>query len=78
MPTTYLQITPDRIAPDVILVGDPARARLAASRLERITFEGKNREYQWFTGTAPASGRRVTIAACGIGAPAWAIALTEL
>ncbi|MFO7171956.1 MAG: hypothetical protein DIU70_003175 [Bacillota bacterium] len=78
MPSTYLRIEPHQIAPDAILVGDPARVQVAAEHLSAITAQGKNREYSWVTGIARATGKPVTVVACGIGAPAWAIALTEL
>ena len=75
--TTYLRITAGSVAPEVILVGDPARAHLAAELLD-VTDQGKNREFTWLTGTARTTGKPVSVVACGIGAPAWGIAMTEL
>ncbi|MGC8994665.1 MAG: nucleoside phosphorylase, partial [Pyrobaculum sp.] len=63
------------VAPVVIGVGDPARARLFASLMEGARLVNEHR-YPVYTGYV--KGKRITVAAHGIGGPSAAIALEEL
>ncbi|WP_250634614.1 nucleoside phosphorylase [Pyrobaculum ferrireducens] len=63
------------VAPVVVGVGDPARARLFASLMEEARLVNEHR-YPVYTGRV--KGRRITVAAHGIGGPSAAIALEEL
>jgi 5'-methylthioadenosine phosphorylase len=63
------------VAPVVIGVGDPARARLFASLMEEAVLVNENR-YPVYTGRV--AGKRISVVAHGIGGPSVAIALEEL
>ncbi len=63
------------VAPTVIGVGDPARARLFASLMEEAVLVNENR-YPVYTGRV--AGKRISVVAHGIGGPSAAIALEEL
>jgi len=63
------------VAPIVIGVGDPARARLFASLMEDARLVNENR-YPLYTGRV--GGKRISVVAHGIGGPSAAIALEEL
>ncbi|ABL88726.1 purine-liker phosphorylase, family 1 [Pyrobaculum islandicum DSM 4184] len=71
----HIWAKPGEIAPVVIGVGDPARAKLFASLMEESQLVNENR-YLVYTGNV--RGRAVSIVAHGIGGPSVAIALEEL
>ena len=64
------------IAPDVLVVGDPDRARAVSALLTDVRAVSAVREYVVFTGTH--EGRPVTVASHGVGAAGASIAFTEL
>ncbi|MGE3163678.1 MAG: nucleoside phosphorylase [Planctomycetota bacterium] len=72
----HIGVGPGEVAPSVLLVGDPARARRAAERFERRTGEWHNREYVTVSGTY--RGTPVTVMATGIGCDNTEIAMVEL
>jgi uridine phosphorylase len=72
----HLQIAPGDLAPHIILVGDPKRARLCASYFDSISFEADNRGYISITGTY--QGKLVSVVSVGIGAASTEIALMEI
>jgi uridine phosphorylase len=73
----HLQISPGDIAPVVLVVGDPARARVLADCADGGATEVKyNREYR--TINCVHRGERVTICSHGIGGPGAAICFEEL
>lgn len=76
MPTWYLKVNPEDIAPHVILLGDPARAELVMGFLEAPKVIGKQREYLVIT--ARYQGAPLTVVTTGMGAPAAAVAVEEL
>lgn len=59
-----------------LVVGDPARAALAAEQLDDVKQLGSNREYHVFTGTY--RGVPVTIASHGVGAAGATVCFEEL
>jgi uridine phosphorylase len=67
---------PGDVAPRILLVGDPARARKVAARFERIHVERTNREYVTITGDW--HGAPLTVTATGIGCDNTEIAVIEL
>lgn len=74
LPITRLRAgdVPDRM----LVVGDPARVRKAATRLDDVTDIGANREYVTVSGTF--HGTRVGIASHGVGASGAAACFEEL
>lgn len=72
----HIGVGPGEVAPAVLLVGDPARARRAADRFDHRTGEWQNREYVTISGTY--RGAPVTVMATGIGCDNTEIALVEL
>jgi uridine phosphorylase len=83
----HLQIKPEQIAPDILLVGDPGRAELIASTFLRdLELEHEHRGLVTVTGTSNLSGERATIvspvkttvATSGIGTPSLEIVIQEL
>ncbi len=75
-PTPILRIMPGEIPQRALVVGDPARAALVASRLEEVTELGRFREYVTFKGKY--KGVAVTISSHGVGAPGAALCFEEL
>lgn len=67
---------PGDVAPRILLVGDPARARKVAARFEKVHVERTNREYVTITGDW--HGERLTVTATGIGCDNTEIAVVEL
>jgi uridine phosphorylase len=65
-----------RVPDRVLVVGDPARVRLVAGRLEDVEELGSNREYLTMAGTY--RGRRIGIASHGVGSAGAAICFEEL
>lgn len=59
-----------------ILVGDPARIGRIAEHLQNVAFLPENRGLRTITGTR--GGRRITVAAFGMGAPIATVVLHEL
>ncbi len=83
----HLQITPEQLAPDILLVGDPGRAEfIARTFLRDLEVEREHRGLVTATGTYCATGGRATIisplratvATSGMGTPSLEIVLNEL
>lgn len=83
----HLQITPEQLAPDILLVGDPGRAEfIARTFLHDLEVEQEHRGLVTATGTSCATGDRATIispvrttvATSGMGTPSLEIVLSEL
>lgn len=72
----HLHLFPDQIADNVLLVGDPGRVDLIASKLSDIEFNVSNREFVSTTGSF--NGKRISVIGTGIGADNIDIVLNEL
>ncbi len=72
----HIGLAPGEIAPWIILVGDPKRARRLAGLFDTIELERSNREYLTLTGTH--QGLRVTVMGTGMSAANTEIAVIEL
>ncbi len=72
----HLHLKPEQLADKVILVGDPARVDLIATRLDSVELEVSNREFKSVTGSY--RGKRLTIQSHGIGTDNIDIVLNEL
>ncbi len=71
-----LRVRLEDIAPNVMVVGDPARAAAASRLLENPIQAGSNREYATYTGAY--QGKAVTVLSHGIGASGASMAFQEL
>ena len=71
----HLGLRPDQLAPNLFLVGDPARAYRVAARFDRVEHETQHREFVTLTGTH--RGLPVTALGTGIGPDNVEIALVE-
>lgn len=83
----HLQIKPDQIAQDIILVGDPGRAEMIGSSFLRdLDFEHEHRGLVTITGTSQITGeaatiispQKTTVATSGMGTPSLEIVVNEL
>lgn len=83
----HLQITPEQLAPDILLVGDPGRAEfIARTFLRDLEVEQEHRGLVTATGTSCVTGGRATIisplratvATSGMGTPSLEIVINEL
>jgi uridine phosphorylase len=83
----HLQVKPEQIAPDILLVGDPGRAEMIGSTFLRdLEFEHEHRGLVTVTGTSDVTGEQATIisplkatvATSGIGTPSLEIVVQEL
>jgi uridine phosphorylase len=72
----HLGVSRGEVADRVLLVGDPARAEIAASLLDEVEIDRRNRGYVVLTGTY--RGLRVSVVSTGIGSGAMEIAVIEL
>ena len=72
----HLGLHPDELADDVILVGDPGRVDMIASRFEKIEVTRQNRELWSRTGTY--NGKRITVLSTGMGTDNLDIVMNEL
>lgn len=72
----HLHLTPEQLADNVILVGDPGRVDLIATQLTDIEYRVQNREFVSTTGYY--KGTRITICATGIGTDNIDIVVNEL
>jgi len=83
----HLQIKPEQIAPDILLVGDPGRAEFIGSEFLRdVEVEHEHRGLVTVTGTSQFTGERatiispikITVATSGMGTPSLEIVLSEI
>ena len=83
----HLQVKPEQVAPDILLVGDPGRAEFIGSTLLRdLELEHEHRGLVTVTGTSQITGDRATIISplkttvttSGMGTPSLEIVLNEL
>jgi uridine phosphorylase len=83
----HLQVRPDQVADDILLVGDPGRAELIGSSFLRdVEVEHEHRGLVTVTGTSEVTGQRATIISpvrttvttSGMGTPSLEIVLQEL
>ena len=72
----HLALHPDELADDVILVGDPGRVDIIASRFEKIEVKRQNRELWSRTGYY--NGKRITVLSTGMGTDNLDIVMNEL
>ena len=72
----HLNLHPDQIAEDIILVGDPARADMVAEFFDKIEVKRQNREL--FTRTGYFNGKRITVLSTGMGTDNLDIVINEL
>lgn len=72
----HLNLKPDEVAPNIILVGDPGRVSLVSGFFEEIEMEETNREFVTVTGWY--NNTRITVMSTGIGIGNIDIALNEL
>lgn len=72
----HLHLRPEELADTVILVGDPERVNMVASRFDSVELERQSREFHTITGCF--RGRRVSCVSHGIGTDNIDIVLTEL
>ena len=72
----HLNLHPDQIADDIILVGDPARADMVAEFFDKTEVKRQNREL--FTRTGYFNGKRITVLSTGMGTDNLDIVINEL
>ena len=72
----HLGLHPEELADDVILVGDPGRVDMIASRFDKIEVKRQNRELWSRTGTY--NGKRITVLSTGMGTDNLDIVMNEL
>lgn len=72
----HLNLHPDQLADDVILVGDPGRVDLIASYFDKIEVKRQNRELVTRTGWF--NGKRITALSTGMGTDNLDIVMNEL
>lgn len=72
----HLNLRPDDIADDIILVGDPARVSMVADFFEKIEIQRQNRELVTVTGRY--NGKRITVISTGMGTDNLDIVINEL
>ncbi|MCH2235189.1 MAG: nucleoside phosphorylase [Crocinitomicaceae bacterium] len=72
----HLNLGPDDIADDIILVGDQDRVKYVGSFFDSIRFETQNREFCTLTGTY--NGKELSVISTGIGTDNVDIVLNEV
>ncbi len=72
----HLNLKPDEIAHDIIIVGDQGRVEAISSFFDTIEIKKQNREF--FTHTGMYKGKRITALSTGIGTDNIDIVLNEL
>ena len=72
----HLNLHPDQIADDIILVGDPARVGEIAAFFDKIEVKRQNREM--VTNTGYFNGKRITVLSTGMGTDNLDIVMNEL
>ena len=72
----HLNLHPDQIADDIILVGDPGRVGEIATFFDRIEIKRQNREI--ITNTGYFHGKRITVMSTGMGTDNLDIVMNEL
>ena len=72
----HLNLHPDQIADDIILVGDPGRAIEIATFFDKIELKQQNREL--VTRTGYFNGKRITVLSTGMGTDNLDIVMNEL
>lgn len=72
----HLNLHPDQLADDVLLVGDPGRVELIASFFDKIEVERQNREL--VTRTGYFNRKRITVMSTGMGTDNLDIVMNEL
>ncbi|MCD7971821.1 MAG: nucleoside phosphorylase [Candidatus Azobacteroides sp.] len=72
----HLHLTPEQLAKDIILVGDPGRVELVASFFDEIECRIENREFRTITGKY--KGKRISVISTGIGTDNIDIVMNEL
>ena len=72
----HLNLYPDQLADDVILVGDPGRVDMVASYFDKIEVKRQNRELVTRTGWF--NGKRITVLSTGMGTDNLDIVMNEL
>ncbi|PHR72202.1 MAG: phosphorylase [Lutibacter sp.] len=72
----HLNLHPENIADDIILVGDQDRVAKVTKHFDTIEFETQKREFKTQTGTY--NGKRLTVISTGIGPDNIDIVLNEL
>lgn len=71
----HIGVRAEDLAPQVFLVGDPARAELVADRFDRVSTRSQHREFVTLTGTY--QGLPVSVMGTGIGTDNVEIAMLE-
>jgi uridine phosphorylase len=83
----HLQVKPEQVAPDILVVGDPGRAEFIGANLMRdLEFKHQHRGLVTITGKAEVTGEkatllslaRTTVTTSGMGTPSLEIILNEL
>lgn len=72
----HLDLFPEEIADDIILVGDPGRVEKISSRFDKVELKRQNRELITHTGLK--NGKRLSVISTGMGTDNIDIVLTEL
>ena len=72
----HLNLHPDQIADDIILVGDPGRVVMISSFFDKIELQRQNRELVSCTGYF--NGKRITVLSTGMGTDNLDIVMNEL
>lgn len=75
----HLDLAPEELAANVIIVGDPERVPfLADELLGQREADRNHRGFRTITGIAAETGQRITITTSGIGTPSMEIVLNEI
>jgi len=72
----HLNLFPEMLADNVILVGDPGRVPMISNHFDNIEYKRSNREIVTHTGTY--KGKRITVLSTGMGTDNIDIVLNEL
>ncbi|MDR1562769.1 MAG: nucleoside phosphorylase [Dysgonamonadaceae bacterium] len=72
----HLHLKPKQVASRIVMMGDPERVPVVASKFESVEFDTQNREFRTITGIY--KGKRITAISHGIGCDNIDIVMTEL
>ena len=72
----HLQLLPEHIADDVIIVGDPGRVKTVSKFFDSVDFKIQNREF--ITHTGRFNEKRISVISSGIGTDNIDILINEL